>query len=333
MTYNLQRGIVALLAPMMACAALLLAPAAAHAQSTGDVFAWTDVPQNTHIQIVRATFDEGGYQLYDTIGEVILVPFRHNNLYVMKFGVSHDGTMFFVNHKGINPALFVPPGGYLENATVSGAVWYPFPSSFQPAHPVYLGIAPSWSDYVGMGWYDGMVVTGGYYGSTPFTSGGVFVAMAGLSIAIGGVSYGDWNGYNSYWHGHGGYNHVGYVNRGYYSSKGGFSKTVQRTGFAGTGYAPTTYTNSGRPPYTPPSTGSRGSAPTSVVRPIKSSGGAVSGGQRTFVGGQLSATGSRTSGSSGGRPSGGSGRTSGGSGRTSGGGGRSSGGGGSSRQH
>ena len=88
--------------------------------------------------LTRAVFDQNGYQLFDTVGETILVPFTNNNLYVMKFAPSPDGTLYLVN-QGDVPVLYVPAGGYLENAAVAGARWYPFPDEFRPAQPVFLG--------------------------------------------------------------------------------------------------------------------------------------------------------------------------------------------------
>ena len=89
------------------------------------VFNWSEVPQNQQVPITRGVFDKGGYQLYDTQGETIIVPFTNQNLYVMKFGQSDDGSMYFVNENGV-PVLYVPQDGYLENASASGARWYPF---------------------------------------------------------------------------------------------------------------------------------------------------------------------------------------------------------------
>jgi hypothetical protein len=60
--------------------------------SADSVFNWKEVPANQQVPVRRAVFDQGGYQLYDKAGETIVVPFTDNNLYAMKFAVSHDGT-------------------------------------------------------------------------------------------------------------------------------------------------------------------------------------------------------------------------------------------------
>ncbi|MGO8672600.1 MAG: hypothetical protein ACLQVD_14695 [Capsulimonadaceae bacterium] len=197
---------------------VVMAPPVASAdQGNGStsVFNWSDVPQNQRVPVDHATFDAGGYQIYDTAGETIIVPFQGDNLYVMKFAASDDGTMYFVN-EGDAPILFVPQGGYLENATVPGARWYPFSPSFHPDQPVYVGIAPSWNDYVVMGWYPGMYCWGGYWGYHPFFGGAVFVAMPGFYFLIGGRHYYGWHHYHEYYADHRGWYRPTFYRRDYY---------------------------------------------------------------------------------------------------------------------
>ena len=187
--------LLATLALGAAIVALLIGlPGIARADNS-NVFDWTDVPQNQVVPVERAAFDAGGYQIYDTTGDTIVVPFTNNNLYVMQFAPSGDGTMHFVNSDGNVPILYVPDGGYLENANVSGARWYPFSPGFHEDHPVFLGIAPSWDAYVAMGWYPGMYSWGGYWDHD-----GIFVATSGLFFEIGGARYDGWGGYRHYYH-------------------------------------------------------------------------------------------------------------------------------------
>ena len=75
------------------------------------------------------------------------MPFTNQNLYVMKFAESQNGKLYFENEGGF-PVLYVPKGGYLENATVAGARWFPLGENFHPADPVFLGIAPSYTEFV-----------------------------------------------------------------------------------------------------------------------------------------------------------------------------------------
>lgn len=166
--------------------------------SQDSVFNWSEVPQNQNVTLVRASFDQGGYQLYDSVGETIVVPFTNNNLYVMKFAQSTNGKMYFVN-TGDAPVLYVPQNGYLTNATVDGARWYPFTKTFHPSTPVYVGIAPSWNMFIGMGWYPNMACWGGYWGPTPFIDGGVFVPCVGFGVDIGGAFLLGWGAYHNYW--------------------------------------------------------------------------------------------------------------------------------------
>jgi hypothetical protein len=165
--------------------------------SQSSIFQWTEVPQNQKVPLTRAVFDQNGYQLFDTAGETVLVPFTANNLYVMKFAPSDDGTLYLVN-EGDVPVLYVPQGGYLENADVAGARWYPFPENFHPAHPVFLGVAPNWDAFVSFGWSPGLVIRGGYFGDRSFIRGGLFLPSAGLTFEIGGNHYSDWDSYHSY---------------------------------------------------------------------------------------------------------------------------------------
>jgi len=170
-------------------------PAAA---SNGEVYQWQDVPKGQEIVITRAVFDQGGYQLYASTGETIVVPFANQNMYVMKFGKSENGGMYFVSD-GSTPTLYVPNGAGLENAAAQGAKWYPFPQNYAYTRPVYMGLAPTWSDYVAMSWYPGMLYYGGYYGYRPWMPGLMYSPMVGLNINIGGRPYYGWNSYSSYY--------------------------------------------------------------------------------------------------------------------------------------
>jgi hypothetical protein len=204
--------------------------AALSTPSASTVFNWQEVPANQKVPINRAAFDKGGYQLYDSVGETILVPFKNDNLYVMKFAVSPDGTTYFVN-SGSAPILYLPQNGYVENATASGGKWYPFTQDFDPTTPVFLGCAPSWPVFIDTGWYPNMCCYGGYWCGT---SVGIFTPSLGFNIAFGnncfyswgdycgyadiypapffvGFYFGDWGfGGHQYWGGrsfHGGYGH------------------------------------------------------------------------------------------------------------------------------
>lgn len=161
------------------------------AQVRADVFDWREVPQGQTIPISRAVFDSSGYLLYDENGQMISVPFA-GNLYALQFGKTSGG-MYFVNDGNSVPTLYVPDNGYLENAVVSGARWYPFPQRYFYTRPVYLGPAPSWDAYYDMRWYPGMVVYGGYWGYSPWRTGIVYSPMSCLTISIGTRVCRDWD--------------------------------------------------------------------------------------------------------------------------------------------
>ena len=178
-------------------------------------FLWSEVPTGQEVTISRAVFDRGGYQLYDTVGETIVVPFSGNDLYVMKFAQTSADHSYFVNDNG-TPTLFVTQGAYLENATVNGARWYPFTNDFHPAQPVYMGVAPSWNAYLNMGWYSGMYYRGGYWCHEPFISGGIFEPTFGLQIVIGDNHFDGWRPYHDYYYYNPAPYHVGWYNRDRY---------------------------------------------------------------------------------------------------------------------
>ena len=189
---------------------------------------WTEVPVNQQVQITRAVFDQGGYQLSSPQGTIV-VPFANQNLYVMKFGQSNGGGMYFVNN-GQSPTLFLPPGAGLDNAAQPGARWYPFPQNYAYTQPVYMGLAPSWSAFNGMGWYPGMSYYGGYWGANPYG----YAPMVGLHFLIGGSPYYGWNSYHSYYMGHPGYTPMRVVNRTVYNQAS--RNSFNRSSFGGSSF-------------------------------------------------------------------------------------------------
>jgi len=191
----------------------------------GNVFQWQDVPANQQVPIVRATFDQGGYQIFAQSGETIVVPFVNNNLYAMKFGRSNNGN-YFINENGV-PTLYLQPGQGLENASAQGAMWYPIPQNYAYTQPMYVAVAPSWNDYTNMGWYPGMTYYGGMSGYTPY---GHFGWMPGFYISIGGHRYSDYGGYHTYYNANPGYIRNRVVYNSYYSTPRGRSFTSTSTG-------------------------------------------------------------------------------------------------------
>ena len=152
---------------------------AVHAYSQENVFSWKEIPQNQEVPITRAEFDRGGYQLYDTSGEIIVIPFAGHSLCSLKFHRSYTGGIYLVN-RGYAPVLYVPGNGCLENATVPDAYWYPFAYNYDPSEPVYMSCAPSYSYYDNMGWYRGMHCYGGYRSSRYIDEDASFGFVIGL---------------------------------------------------------------------------------------------------------------------------------------------------------
>lgn len=173
-----------------------MAPPVNGGQAGGNVYAWQDVPRGQQVPVRMARFDQGGYQIYAESGETIVVPFVNQNLYAMKFGRTGGGTPFFVN-EGDAPVLYLPPGGYLENASAQNARWYPLPNDYVYNRPVYVGLAPTWADYLGMGWYPGMMAYGGLWGYSPYGAG--FNWMPGFYVNIGGRRFNNYVTYRSYY--------------------------------------------------------------------------------------------------------------------------------------
>ena len=162
-----------------------------------NVYDWQTVPAEQRVPVQRAVFDQGGYQIYTQEGTIV-VPFANQNLYVMKFGRSPDGQTYFVNENNA-PVLYLANGFGLENASAQGAFWYPLPQSYAASAPVYVGLAPSWSAFSGMGWYPGMAYYGGLY--TPFWHPGLMVSTwtPGFVINIGGRPFTNYTSYTSYY--------------------------------------------------------------------------------------------------------------------------------------
>lgn len=202
------------MAPPLSQAAPMNAPMnqAMGGAPTGQVYTWQDVPVGQQVPIMRAVFDQGGYQLYMTTGETIVVPFANQSLYVMKFGRSNNGQTYFVN-EGNAPTLYLGNGAYLENAVAQGARWYPIPQDYAYSRPMYVALAPTWGEYTAMGWYPGMVSYGGMWGYSPYAS---FHWMPGFYINIGGRRYSDYVSYRTYYTSNPGYvqNRVVYNNYG-----------------------------------------------------------------------------------------------------------------------
>ncbi|MDX1933735.1 MAG: hypothetical protein SFU56_14145 [Capsulimonadales bacterium] len=221
----------------------------APAPGSAGVFNWQDVPQGQQVPINRAIFDQGGYQMYAASGETIVVPFVNQNMYVMKFGRSNNGGMYFVN-EGAAPTLYVPNGGFLENAAAQNARWYPFSNNYSYTRPVYIGLAPTWGDYLAMGWYPGMTYYGGYWGYNPWRPGFAFTPMIGLNFNIGGRPYYGWDSYRNYYT----YNsagRIGWNNRSSYNyasvnRRSPGTGSFGRTSFGSTGRSTGSFGSTGR---------------------------------------------------------------------------------------
>jgi hypothetical protein len=202
-------------------------------QGNAGVYNWRDVPAGQQVPIVKALFDQGGYQIYAQSGEVIVIPFENDNLHVLKFGRSNDGRMTFVNDGNAAPILYLPPGGYVENSVAQGARWYPLPDDFQYSQPVYVSVAPSWADYAAMGWYPGMAVYGGMWGYRPGIS---FAWMPGFYINVGGTRYTNYVSYRNYYTSTPGYVRNSVVYRNYNTrpgSSGSFGRGAVSSGRGG----------------------------------------------------------------------------------------------------
>jgi len=150
---------------------------------TSSEYPWTLAPVDEHITIIRATFDKGGYQLRTASGNLIVVPFTENNLFSMKFALTDDGNTYFVN-SGPAPVLYMPSTGYLENATMHTAVWYPFTKEFRPEVPVYAAMAPNYNAFTSMSWYTGMKCRGSFWTDTPFGPSGLVIQSVGLNYVV-----------------------------------------------------------------------------------------------------------------------------------------------------
>ena len=201
-------------------------------QAGGQVYQWEQVPAGQQVPVRGAEFDQGGYQIFAQSGETIVVPFVNQNLYAMKFGRT-QGQAYFINEGG-TPILYLPPGGYVSNAAAQGARWYPIPNDYAYERPMYVSLAPSWGEFVGMGWYPGMAYYGGLWGYSP----GIHIGwMPGFYVSIGGSRYSSFGAYHSYYSTHTNYvtNRVVYNNYNTRSRNtfGSNSRTYQSSGSYG----------------------------------------------------------------------------------------------------
>ncbi|MBC7806573.1 MAG: hypothetical protein H7145_10520, partial [Akkermansiaceae bacterium] len=97
------------------------------------------------------------------------------------------------------------------------AKWYPFSENFHPTTPVFLGIAPSYTEFIDTDWHPDTVLSGGYYGARPLQSGGTFAPSPGLTLFSGGRPYYSWRDYREYGVIHPSPYPFGYSNRPIYS--------------------------------------------------------------------------------------------------------------------
>ncbi|MGO8671399.1 MAG: hypothetical protein ACLQVD_08570 [Capsulimonadaceae bacterium] len=193
---------------------------AVYAATQNTVFNWTEIPQNQDVPITSAVFDRGGYQLHDTAGETIAIPYSGNSLCALKFARSNTGSMYLVNEGGCSPVLYVPAHGDLQSATVPNARWYPFNQGYDPPYPVYMSIAPSMQYYDRMGWYPGMCCYGGYESNNYIGVDASFGVDIGMIFLIGGHHYDGWGSYYSYYGNHGTNYHMSYYNQQVYGWAG-----------------------------------------------------------------------------------------------------------------
>lgn len=234
-----------------------MAPPMNQGQQSAGVYQWQEVPRGQQVPIIRATFDQGGYQIFAQTGETIVVPFNQN-LYAMKFGRT-SGQSYFVNN-GDAPILYLAPGSYLENAAAQNARWYPIPDNYASYNgPMYVGLAPSWNEYTAMGWYPGMNYYGGMWSYNPYG----FHWMPGFYISIGGARYTDWTGYHTYYTRTPGYVRTTTIYRNYNTPRGsygsfGSTRVTSSTGFNGGAARSTGSFGGGRSTFSAPRSSSFG---------------------------------------------------------------------------
>ena len=182
--------------------ALSLSPSAL-AQNTRSVFYWKEVTVGQKVLISQAGFYPEGFELIDTVGHKILIPFNFetHHVYTLKFAVSPDGTLYFVN-QGDYPVLYLPQDGFLVNGLWTDTRWYPFTGAFHPSRPVFLSIAPGYAGFLRMGWYPGLYCYGGFWSTDPWTPSAHFPATPGQEVVLGSTHFPTWKDYRLYWQAH-----------------------------------------------------------------------------------------------------------------------------------
>ena len=170
------------------------APEAPVASRSPQVYNWQDVPEGEKVPVKDMFFDGGGYQIVCSTGDKIVVPFVNETTNVMKFGRSETEDCYFVKD-GTTPVLYLNNTGYLQNAAVQDARWYPIPPDYAYSAPLTVGLAPTWNAYNTMGWYPGMTVYGGVVSNTRGTT---YIWMPGYRTVINGTDYPSYLTYLAY---------------------------------------------------------------------------------------------------------------------------------------
>ena len=170
------------------------APAATGTVTDQTVYHWRDVPPGLKVPVKATHFDLGGYQVYGQAGETIDIPFKGQNLNVLKFAPSKSGESYFVADDTA-PTLYLSNADYLQNSAIEGARWYPLAANDTASAPSYVSLAPNWNQLANMDWYPNtnMDVVSGYQ-----TVNGGSVAGPGYSISVNGTSFSTAAAYNAY---------------------------------------------------------------------------------------------------------------------------------------
>ena len=94
------------------------------------------------------------------------------------------------------PVLYLPEDGFLENAAVQNARWYPIPQNFEYTAPVYVTPVSGMTEYTAMGWYPGLYLYGGVWASRPSTS---FTWTPGYYVSVDGTRFASYEAYRAYY--------------------------------------------------------------------------------------------------------------------------------------
>ena len=157
---------------------------------------WTEVPAGSRCQFSAPSLTRAAISSIQPQGTIV-VPFANQNLYVMKFGQSYNGGMYFINN-GQYPTFYLPAGRRTSTMQPSRERTGTRSRKTMPIRSLYMSVlrqvGPHSRGWAGIPACPTTAATGA---TVPYSMIG---PMVGLHFLIGGSPYYGWNSYHSYYY-------------------------------------------------------------------------------------------------------------------------------------